>query len=230
MWSRPSRRAPDWPSDGDRRAEARGRPCYTSPSDSAAIPISMMGSRLTSTEASTQAHGTHPQSDRRRRSAASSRATSSSSASGRSGSTWSSSGWRPPTGRSGTCSSGRTTRSCRTSPPPFIILFTPIFFIFAVLDLQDRPAPREDRRGLGAEPGRGGAPRRGRVDPSLPVMRASDRRRMDHLPDLPDPPEARLPELQPAGRGWTGRCAPGAARTSSAGRSRPRPSRRCRRP
>ena len=51
-----------------------------------------------------------------------------------------------------------------------IILFTPIFFIFAVLDLQGRPAPREDRRGLGTQPGRGGPPRRGRVDPSLPVM------------------------------------------------------------
>ena len=51
------------------------------------------------------------------RSAASSRAKSSSSASGRSASTWSSSGWPRPTGPSATCSSGRTTRSCRTSRP-----------------------------------------------------------------------------------------------------------------
>ena len=57
-----------------------------------------------------------------------------------------------------------------------IILFTPIFFVFAVLDLQDRPAAREDRRGLGAQPGRGGPPRRGRIDPPLPVLRAAHRR------------------------------------------------------
>ena len=81
-----------------------------------------------------------------------------------------------------------------------IILFTPIFFILAVLGLQDHPAAREDRRGLGAEPGRGGAPRRGRVDPALPDLRAAGRRRMDHLPDLPDAAEPRLPELQPARR------------------------------
>ena len=66
------------------------------------------------------------------RSAASSRAPSSSSGSGRSASTWSSSGWRRRTGRSGTCSSGRTTRSCRTSPSAGIILFTPLFFVLAV--------------------------------------------------------------------------------------------------
>ena len=57
-----------------------------------------------------------------------------------------------------------------------IILFTPIFFIFAVWIYKIVRPAREDRRGLGAQPGRGGPPRRGRVDPPLPVVRAPDRR------------------------------------------------------
>ena len=111
-----------------------------------------------------------------------------------------------------------------------IILFTPIFFILARLGLQDRPAAREDRRGLGAEPGRGGAPRRGRVDPPLPDCERADRRRVDHLPELPDTP--RTASARTAA-GWSGiglvavRLVRQGLRAPRGARRRP-PSRRCR--
>ena len=66
--------------------------------------------------------------------------------------------------------------------------------------LPDHPAAREDRRGLRAQPGRGGAARRGRGDQDLPVMPAARQRRMDHLPDLPHAAQPRVRELRPPRR------------------------------
>ena len=63
---------------------------------------------------------------------ASSAARSSSSRCRRPSSTSSSCGWRPRTGRSATCSSARTTCCLPYLAAAGIILFTPVFFIFAV--------------------------------------------------------------------------------------------------
>ena len=81
-----------------------------------------------------------------------------------------------------------------------IILFTPIFFIFAYW-IYKLVRPHEKigeiwERNLAEE----ALLAEVEFDPPLPELRASDRRRMDHLPDLPHPTEAGLPELQPAGR------------------------------
>ena len=51
-----------------------------------------------------------------------------------------------------------------------IILFTPGPVRVRDHRLPDHPAAREDRRGLRAQPGRGGAARRGRGDQDLPVL------------------------------------------------------------
>ena len=76
---------------------------------------------------------------------------------------------RRPTGPSATCSSAPRTRSLPYLAAALIVLFTPVLFLFARRRLQDRPAAREDRRGLRAQPRRGGAPRRGRVDQACPT-------------------------------------------------------------
>ena len=158
-------------------------------------------------------------------------------------STSSSCGSRPRTGPSATCSSGARTRSSRTSRPRSSSCSRPVLFVFGVIVYRDRPAAREDRRGLRAQPRRGGAARRGRDDQDLPVVLAG----ASTTNGSSAPPAARgstaCAPTAAASSASTGRCAPGAARTSSAptspsyepiahrdARSRSMPRRRPRRP
>ena len=82
----------------------------------------------------------------------------------------------------------------------FIVLFTPVLFLLAVIVY--RIVRPQERIGevYERQPGRGGAPRRGRGDPELPDLPTARPRRVDHLPHLPDAPQPRLPQLRPARR------------------------------
>ena len=82
----------------------------------------------------------------------------------------------------------------------FVIVFTPIFFPLAIFVYKIiRPHEKIGEvyeRNLAEE----ALLAEVEVDPQLPDLRAARERRVDHLSDLPDAAEPRLPELQPPRR------------------------------
>ena len=82
----------------------------------------------------------------------------------------------------------------------FVIVFTPIFFPLAIFVYKIiRPHEKIGEvyeRNLAEE----ALLAEVEVDQELPDLRPPGQRRVDHLPDLPDPPQPGLPELQPPRR------------------------------
>ena len=115
-------------------------------------------------------------------------------------STSSSCGSRRPTGHSATCSSGPRTRSCPYLAAALIILFTPVLFVFAVI-VYKIVRPHEKigevyERNLAEE----ALLAEVETIKTLPDLRSARQRGMDHLPDLPDPAQPRVRQLQPPRR------------------------------